>query len=79
LDQLKNGDILQFSDYRECGTYYCIWLTKGLVDNELVNEEENGKDGEEDAKDGLDAKSARLSFILGVFPWPAFGLPCKRW
>lgn len=36
--ELKNGDILKFSDYRECGTYYCLWLAKNLFPQDLNQE-----------------------------------------
>ena len=40
LDEIKNGDILKFSDYRECGTYYCLWLAKDLVQNKTDDVEQ---------------------------------------
>lgn len=34
--ELKNGDILQLTDYRECDTYFCLWLAKDLFPQDLT-------------------------------------------
>eukprot|EP01033_Poteriospumella_lacustris_P015412 gene15412-11019_t len=52
--ELKNGDILKFSDYRECGTFYCLWLAKNLFPQDLQGflkslESGGGADGSNDA------------------------------
>jgi hypothetical protein len=82
LDQLKNGDILQFSDYRECGTYYCLWLSKDLVQNDakeiqefldnLVDEEdeenEEGEAVDEDDEEQEAKKSKKEKYHFTALP-----------
>jgi len=38
---LRNGDMLKFSSYRECATYYCFWLHKDLVNHRRLFELKN--------------------------------------
>lgn len=66
----RNGDSIQFHDYRGIGTFYAVWLRKGLIEHsevflekfwntEVPPEDMHGDDDDEQEEDDEEEKGTR--------------------